>query len=556
MVRRVLSFLSLEFFSLHQTAALLGVATFTSQFLGLWRDRLLASTFGAGIELDIYYLAFRIPDLIFVALVSLVSVAALLPFLTSFLTAGKKEEANNFLNSTITFFSLIMVGVSVLVWILMPQLSSWVAPGLETEASLELIKLSRIMLLSPFLLGLSNMLSSVTQALRRFFSYALAPIIYNLGIIVGIVFFYPWWGLAGLAWGVVLGAIGHCLINYPVVYRAGFRPKFVFNVDWKGVFKMMAVSWPRTVTLSIHQLILLALLAFGSLMGAGVVSVFNLSNNLYSIPLMIVGSSYAVAAFPTMARLLAKGKHSDFAYQIEVAGRHIIFWTLPAMVLFIVLRAQIVRTVLGSGQFSWSDTRLTAATLALLALSVTAHGLIMLLVRGYYASGHTTKPLIAAVGSGCLTILLVPVLWFNYPKFGFLLESFLKVSDLSNSEMLVLPLAYSIGLILNFLIIWFLFIRDFPVAKKSFYLTFIQSLVASVIIGFSAYLVLEWGAIFFDLNTFLGIFLQGLMSGIVGLFLGFLSLYGLNSRELKEFTTSISRRIWHYRSAGVEPEEL
>jgi len=247
--------------------------------------------------------------------------------------------------------------VSVLVYILMPKLSGFVVPGLGAEAQAELVVLSRIMLLSPILLGLSGLFASITQSLRRFFVYALSPVFYNVGIIIGIVFFYPFWGLPGLAFGVVLGALFHVLIQVPVLVRHKFFPRFSFDIDFREIKNVIYLSFPRTLTLSAHHFTLLILIALASFMTEGSIAIFNLSFNLQSIPLSIIGVSYSIAAFPTLARLYSNGERDAFVHQVATATRHIIFWSLPILALFVVLRAQIVRSIFGTGEFDWADTR-------------------------------------------------------------------------------------------------------------------------------------------------------------------------------------------------------
>ena len=197
MVERFFRTLGREITGLHEAAYLLAGFVFLSQLLALLRDRLLAHFFGAGTQLDIYYAAFRIPDFLYITLASLVASAVLIPFISQKL--GEKEEAKKFFNSIFTLFFGLMALASVVVFFALPFLSRFVAPGLSIQAQNELVGLSRIILLSPFLLGLSGLFASVTQTLRRFFVYAISPVLYNVGIILGINYFYATFQLAGRA---------------------------------------------------------------------------------------------------------------------------------------------------------------------------------------------------------------------------------------------------------------------------------------------------------------------------------------------------------------------
>ena len=170
MVNRFLNFIGREYNGLHEAAFLLGFSAFGSQILALIRDRLLASSFGAGAELDIYYAAFRLPDLLFVFFGSLVSVTVVLPFLYRHLTAGDQAAANRLFTDLARWFLISILLAIAVVYFLMPRLLNLTAPGFDPTARAELLILSRLLLLSPLLLGLSNLLANITQSSRKFFS--------------------------------------------------------------------------------------------------------------------------------------------------------------------------------------------------------------------------------------------------------------------------------------------------------------------------------------------------------------------------------------------------
>lgn len=558
MVEKIFSFINKEWGSLHEAAMLLGSAAVASQILALIRDRIFAHEFGAGAALDVYYASFRIPDFLFVSIASFVSVTVLIPFLIE--KIGKQpEDGNEFLNSVFTVFFTVMVAVSIGMFFLIPKLSGVVFPGIIGDSRDTLIVLTRIMLLSPILLGLSNLLGSITQTTRKFFVYALSPVLYNVGIIIGILCFYPVWGLSGLAYGVVLGAILHLLIQVPTVLRFGLLPVFSRKINFLEIKNVVYLSLPRTLGLSVNQIALLILVSLASRMPEGSIAVFNFSWNLQSVPLAIVGVSYSVAAFPTLAHLFSKNETEKFINNIVAAARHIIFWSLPILVLFIVLRAQIVRTILGSGEFSWSDTRLTAATLALFAISLVAQSLILLFVRGYYAAGNTKTPLLVNIISSALTVVFAYILINAFEANLFLkyfMESLLRIPDTQGSIVVMLPLAYSIGMIANALVLFGFFRSDFKKMPSFLRRTFMHSFLGAVTMGFVAYLFLGLFANVFDLNTFLGIFLQGLFSGIIGIFAGVMILKLMKNREVEEIGKALHSKFWKARVIAPDKEEL
>jgi len=559
MVKRLFSLFSREIGGLHEAAFLLALSAFASQLLALIRDRLLAGTFGAGAELDVYYSAFRVPDLIYVSVASFVSVTVLIPFIVDGLGADRQAATRQFINSVFSVFLAVMVVVSAVAFFLMPQLATIVAPGFTPDQTELLITLARIILLSPLFLGLSNLLGSITQGLKQFFVYAASPIFYNLGIITGVIIFYPSLGTVGLALGVALGAFLHLAIQLPTIYRAGFGPRFSWPSDWSRLREVILISFPRTITLSAHQLALMALVALASTFSAGAISVFNLAWNLQSVPLAIVGVSYSVAAFPSLAKLFAQGETQNFLQQIKTATRHIVFWSMIATVFFVVLRAQIVRVILGAGEFGWTETRLTAAALAIFAVSVIAQSLVLLFVRGYYAAGRTVVPLVVNSLSSLSIIGLA--FWFKeifagWPVGRWFLESLLRVDDVPGTGVLVLPMAFSVGLLINLVGLWAFFRRDFGSLGQAVRTSIWQSFAAATFGGFVAYQVLAVLAIRLDLDTFLGIFKQGLGAGLVGLAATFLLLWALDNREISELWRTLHRKFWQALPIAPGPEEL
>jgi putative peptidoglycan lipid II flippase len=297
MVKRFFSIMNQEIRGLHEAAYLLGFFALLSQILGLVRDKMLAYKFGAGDTLDIYYSAFRIPDLIFVSIASIVSASVLLPF---FIERFNKDSdrGQKFVDSIFSAFFLMIILVTVITFFITPWLIKILLPGFTDSAHLpELITATRILLFSPILLGISNFFSSITQMHRRFLIYALSPILYNIGIILGIIFLYPTLGLYGLVWGVVIGALLHMLVQLPFVFRAEVFPHIKFNFEWKIIAKVVATSLPRTLTLSSNQLASFFLVALASLMKAGSISVFSLAINLQSVPTLYYRSKLFISNF-------------------------------------------------------------------------------------------------------------------------------------------------------------------------------------------------------------------------------------------------------------------
>jgi len=559
-MEKILRIFTKESGSINQAALLLGSFTLLSQILALFRDRSIAHFIGPSPSLDAYYAAFRVPDLIFICVASLASITVIIPFIIAKMKGDEvTAEARKYLNDIFTVFFSLMVLISLVVFFLMPYLVSFVAPGFTPLFQTKVVLLSRIMLLSPILMGLSNLFGTVTQLFHKFFIYSLSPIFYNLGIIIGVLFLYPIFGIYGMGLGVALGAFMHFGIQFLASRNCGFTPKFSSSINFKDIKQVALTSFPRTLGLAFNNIALISIIALASFLKSGSISVFNFSFNLQSVPLNIIGISYAVAAFPTLAKSFGGGKTEEFKKHLKEAARAIVFWSLPVIFLFIVLRAQIVRVILGSGSFSWDNTRLVAACLAIFSVSILAQGMITLLSRSYYATGNTKRPLMVNFLCSVFIIILSFIfiyLFKNVSLFRYFIESLLKVSDIPGTEVLMLPLAYSAGTILNFMLHWIFIKKDFMPDESFITKTFFQSLGASFFLGLVGYLSLNALSPILGTTTFLGVFFQGFISGILGIAAAILVLYLLKSEELNGLMKVLRTKFWRAKVVAPSQEEL
>lgn len=555
MVRRVIDFVYKEVRGLHQAAYILALFAFGSQLLAIVRDRLLAHTFGAGVELDLYYAAFRIPDLLFVLFASVLSVYVLLPFISREIEKRNPHAGTKVLSQVFSPFLVVYAVVALILCVTASWYVPFLFPGLIAYES-SLVLLTQILLLQPFLLGVSSLCGVITQMNHRFVLYAISPLLYNLGIITGIALLYPWIGLPGLVVGVVLGALGHLLIQVPFVLKSDFTFGIETNIDWKLMGEIFAVSIPRALTLSVNQIVLLILIGMATVMAAGSVSVFQFAFNLQSVPLAIIGMSYSVAAFPTLSSLFAKNDRAAFNVQLLTALRHIIFWSVPIIALVIVLRAQIVRVLLGSGQFDWSDTRLTAAVLAIFIISLFAQAALLLLTRAFYACGRTFIPLWIAFLSAVIAIGtagLLRELYYTYPAFSQLLEQWFRLVSVPGTEILTLVIAFAFGQIVQLTLMMFVSRKIFSIRYRSLLRLSWQAILAALTGAFAAYATLIFVVDGINQDTFIGISLQGAIAGLVGL-TGVILMYRLvNAPELMEIYRSFQAKI--FKTDVVAPQQ-
>ncbi len=558
MVKKFISFLGREISGLHDAAYLLGAFALMSQVLALVRDRLLAHTFGASQALDLYYAAFRVPDFLFAVVASLFSASIIIPFLSERVKISK-NVGREFLSVVFSIFLIVMVTISAIIFFLFPLFVAKIFPGFSEEPfRSEIILLTRILLLSPIMLGLSNLIASVTQLYNRFFIYGISPLLYNAGIIFGIVFLAPRFGSAGLVWGVAIGAVLHFLVQVPFVARQGLFPRIIFSFKkYRTAFGMFVVAFPRTLAMSAQEVSEFFLISLASLMSAGSISILSLSWNLQSVPLSVVGVSYSLAAFPSMAVLFARGERTKFVELVDTTARYIIFFSLPLVALFVVLRAHIVRVILGSGEFSWQDTRLTAAALALFVISLAAQSLILVFTRARYAAGNTRIPFYINICSALVIIATAAFLArfvIAFPQFQYFVEALFRVTDVSGTTVLMLPLAFSIGSIAAALVHVYMFNRDYKGVAKSLIRTTLQLLFVSLVMGMATYISLNLLQNIFTLDTFIGVLSQGAIAGVVGIICGIIVLALLGSRELRETMTALHGKFWKAPIPVIGPD--
>ena len=557
-----MKFFNGEISNIHSAALILGAAGLFSRLLGVLRDRLLAGHFGAGRELDVYFTAFQVPDFMSLVFVLGAGSAAILPIFQDALSKDRKE-AHRLISHIVTLFLVASAVAAVIFFIFTPAIVPFIAPGFSAEEKEQATILTRIMLLSPILLGLSGILSAVLQSFQRFFAFALAPVLYNVGIIAGIIFFVPIWGLNGLALGVVVGALLHFLIQLQPVVSLGFTPRIaphLFGDTLKMFFlgpvsKVFKLSLPRFLSLSITQITLMILIALGSTLAVGSIAVFKLANNLFYVPIGVFGVSYAVALFPRIHLSFLQKDSERFYRDLFLGIRTILFWIVPFAVLFIVLRAHIIRSALGSGAFSWEDTRLSAAILAVLALAMFAEGIVSLLIKVFYALENTWMPLVINISSSVVSIILAVLFTkvLSSPSpLSLALTSMFRISDLPHPEVLGLAIGFSLGAILNILLLFRALQKLVAKTFKSYesfpFGAILKIVLSALAAGAVAYGVRISFSQTLPLITLAQVLSQGTLAGIAGFVAYFASLYVMRSEDMFLIRDALQKRLLKLKS--------
>jgi putative peptidoglycan lipid II flippase len=539
-------FLNSETKTINRAAVILAVSSLVSGILGLFRDRLLAGTFGAGNELDIYYAAFRIPDFVAMALIMGSISAAIIPLFSEYLVRSK-EEAWHFLSNLLNSFLLFLVIISIILIIFVPQILHLIVPGFSGEKLQATVALTRIMFLSPILLGISNIISGVLRVFKRFLVTSLSPIMYNLGIISGILFFVPRMGVMGLAWGVVFGALLHLLIQLPIIFGLGFKPKRALDFSHPGLLKAIKLTLPRTLGLAASQINLVVITAIGSTLAAGSIAVFNLANNLSNLPVTFIAASFSTAAFPFLALYFSEKNNQKLIDEFLGVFKQIIFFIIPISLLVFILRAQIIRIILGTGKFAWADTQLTAACLGLFSIGIFAYGLSLLVSKTFYALQNTKIPAFVALASIianiCLSFFFIWIL--SFPNiFSSYLTGFLDISNIDGNVVVGLPLALSLSGIIQLSLLLFFLYRKLEIDRIKQLFNFISKVfVCSVLLILVSFLSIRIMAGMVNMQTFFGVFLQAAAAFLAGLAIYSTAALMLGLKEITTVKRYLFRKL-------------
>ncbi|KKR40881.1 MAG: putative peptidoglycan lipid II flippase MurJ [Candidatus Yanofskybacteria bacterium GW2011_GWF1_44_227] len=430
---------------IYQAGAILAFFSLASRLVGLLRDRILAADFGASRSLDIYYSAFKIPDFIFNLIVLGAVSSAFIPVFIESYRLDKIRAwrlAQNFLSA----IACLVVVFCCLVFVFIRPLSSILMPGFAGADRELAMLLTRLMLLSPIIFSISTVVGSVLQALERFWAYALAPVFYNLGIIVGAIFFVPMLAsrgineVYGLGFGVILGATLHLSVQLPSAIHVGFRFRLIFDWADEGLRKIFRLMLPRTIGLGAYSLDAVITNAIATTMTAGSITILNLANNLQFVPISVIGISMATAVFPALSSHASGQEKRDFTYKLRDTLKKTFYIVSMLAVLMAALSYPIIKLLFGTGSFGGVNIRETAFVLSIFMIGVVAQSLVPILSRAFYAIQNTRTPVIAAIITISLNIILSLVFSFVF-----------------HWGVRGLALAFSISGNLNFLILWYLF---------------------------------------------------------------------------------------------------
>lgn len=420
-------------------AFLISLSFFTSRVLGLVRDRLLASNFGVGAATDTYAAAFRIPDLLFAILVTGAFTVAFIPVFVSYLEKDKVDKAWEVAGTMLNLITLISIVFGVVAFIFASPLVTLIAPGFDAARHETTVNMTRIMIITPLLFGVSSLFGAIQQSFNRFVLFALAGVFYNAGIIFGIVFLGQFFAqpIYGVAWGVVLGTGLQAIMQFMGALGVGFRYSSGLKFWSPDAKRIILLIIPRSLDLAIEQFNMIVITAVGSRLVAGSLTSYYFASNLSNVPIGLFGAAIATAVFPTLIRAAKSSDKAKLPAKIVQYSRMVLFLIIPASLITIVMRGYIVRLLFGFGD------QVTADALGWLAGMIVAQSIFFLVARVFYALEDTKTPLFTSIATMVINLILSIVLSRYFGVSGMAMA--ISISTIFELGILFIMLRFKIG---------------------------------------------------------------------------------------------------------------
>ncbi len=380
-------------------ASVIVMVTFlVSRLLGLLRDVVIGAQFGTSGSYDAYVAAFRIPDIIYTLIAGGILVSAFVPTFTDYLAREDRSGAWRLASAVINLVIVVLIIAAIIAALFAePIVRYLLAPGFDPAAQMLTVSLMRLLLIPPIIFAVSGVVMGILYAHQSFWLPGLAPSAYNLGIIFGAIALAPIWGVYGLAFGAIIGAALHLLIQVPGLRRVGMQYSTRLTVRDPGVREVVRLMIPRMFGVAVVQLNFLVETSLASLLTTGAVSALNYAWRVMLVPQAVVAQSVATAAFPTFADQYARGQLQQLRSSLSVTVRSIFFIAIPAGVGLLVLSEPIIQLVFQRGQFTGESTALVAAALSAYALGLIGHSGVEILARAFYALHDTKTPVLLGI---------------------------------------------------------------------------------------------------------------------------------------------------------------
>lgn len=496
------------------SAIILSLMIVVSRIFGFLRYRILAGYFPKG-ELDIYFASFRIPDLVFEIIITGAFTSSFIPIFIRY--QKNKDDLNQNISSIFNLLTIFLIFFIVIIFFLLKDIIPLITPGFDNEKINRVIFFSQLLLVLqlPFLV-LGNYLTGIAQASKAFFVTAVAPVIYNLAIIIVTFLFAQKYSLLAPILGVVVGSIFFLIVQLPILFSFNYSYLFVIKITdgVKDFFKMVV---PRVMTVLFTQIDATIDLTLTSLLGSGSYTVFYLAQHLHLLPVSVIGIAYGQASLPYISELYEEKKTQELKEVIVSSVLNLFFLTFPIMGFFIFARTPIVRLFFGGEKFDWDATVNTALALSYFSLSIPFHSIYYFITRCFYALMDTKTPFfISLISIGINTILSIFfVIFFKFPVWS-------------------LAISFSISVICNVLILSLLLIKKINgIDIQRLFKETLKILIVTSVSCFTSYSLLRLlDGLIFDtsrtINVFFLLFTVGLSYFLIYLFLSWII-------DIKEF---------------------
>jgi len=391
--------------------AIVLITTLLSNFIGLARDKIIALHFGTSTSTDIYNASFLIPDMIFNLFVAGALTAAFMPIFSDYL-AKSEEESIKLANTMMNAMTGIIFILALFAFIFINPLIAFLFPNLSADIQIEIAQMTRLMLPSAMIFAVSNILGNILMSYKHFTSYSISPILYNIGIISGVVLLNEKFGIYSAAIGVLVGAVLHCGIRIIDSLKTNYKYSFFMDIKQEGFKKIMKLMIPRAFSLIMWQINLYVFAVIGMRMLTGGLAAFNFARNIQSFTTALIGVSFATAVFPYLTTAVSNNDQKSFTEGMQKTIQNILFYSIPAAVGTLLMSKEIVGLILRGGAFDENSTKLTSLLLLAIAISIPFESLTQILARGFYAFKNWKTPMITTVISfmtiAIMTAFLAP----------------------------------------------------------------------------------------------------------------------------------------------------
>lgn len=476
-----------------------------SRILGLVRYRLLASEFGDNIHLlDSYIAASTLPDAIFEVLIFGTIALAFIPVFSQYLSRDKLEKAWNLSSTMISLGIATFALFMILIMIFASSIAPIIAPGIvqkDPTTQATIANLLRIMIFAQFFFVISIFVTGILQSYQRFLIPAMASIFYNVGIIISIIFLSDAIGIYAPAFGMILGALLHLVVQMPLVLSLGFKFKPSFDFKNKDVVETFKLMWPRSISLALLRISDIINIALASIAAVGSIVAFNFAQVLQLVPISMFAGSLAQAALPSLSIEFNQKRYEQFKKLFQESLHQILFLILPAAAILAILRIPAVRLVFGAREFPWELTVLTGRVLIAFSVGIAAQAVSLLLLRGFHAIRDSITPVKVNVTTALVNITLS--------------ITFIYILNLS---IVFLAIAYSTANIIGALLLLYLLDKKVRFDKRELILPPIKMAAITIATAVALYIPMKLlDQLVFDTTRTIGlIFLTGIAT-LVGL---------------------------------------